>query len=344
MSSSEIDIILPVWNRPGETRECLAALVEHSGSCRLILLDLGSDQETEQLLHEFAEFLGERAILVRFERTRGAVETVNRGLAMASAPLMIALRAGSRVTAGWLEPLREAAQRSDTGILVPCLAHYGGGRSRWKRREGMPFEVSCGTFNAIGITRRLYERVGGFDCGLDGDVLCLRDYSRRADMAGFRTLNVEGPPVLFREEAVYGSRARRERLLRESAAVFRARWGENRAYCLRLSRDADKETLVRVFGVILAGARRGHRFFVLSPSGVYRRIIGAGLHRLHENITLERLSRFFPTRSFRSAIVRFRATHPDLKLLNGMQGLLDFDGEVGVPFAEMENRFTAVEV
>jgi hypothetical protein len=344
MSSSGTDIILPVWNRPGETRECLAALVEHSGDARLILLDLGSDTETEQLLLDFAEFLGERAILFRSERTRGFVETVNRGLSTASAALMIALRASSRVTSGWLEPLRVASQKPDAGVLVPCLAPKGGGQSLRKRSEGMPAEASHGAFSAVGITRCLYEKIGGFDCGLDGDVWCLRDYSRRADRAGFHTLHVEGPPVLFRDEAVYGSPARRELLLRESAAAFSARWGDGQTYSLCLSRNAPQEALSRVFAVILAGARRGHRFFVLVPSGMSRRIKGAGLHRLHENITLVPLSRFFPSRSVRSAFARFRVTYPDMKLLSGMEGLLDLDGEVGVPFTEIENHFTAVEV
>jgi glycosyltransferase involved in cell wall biosynthesis len=344
MSSSGTDIILPVWNRPGETRECLAALVEHSDDARLILLDLGSDTETEQLLHEFAEFLGERAILFRSERALGFVETVNRGLSTASAPLMIALRASSRVTSGWLEPLRVASQKPDAGVLVPCLAPKGGGQSPRKRSEGMPAEASHGVFSAIGITRRLYEKIGGFDCGLDGNVWCLRDYSRRADLAGFHTLHVEGPPVLFRDEAVYGSPARREQLLRDSAAAFSARWGEGQTYSLCLSRNADQEALARVFAVILAGARRDHRFFVLVPSCMYRRIKGVGLHRLHENITLEPFSRFFTSRSVRSAFARFRVTYPDMKLLSGMEGLLDLDGEVVVPFTEMENHFTAVEV
>jgi glycosyltransferase involved in cell wall biosynthesis len=344
MSSSETDIILPVWNRPGETRECLSALVEHSEDARLILLDLGSDPETEQLLHEFAEFLGDRAILFRSERTRGFVETVNRGLSTASAPLMIALRASSRVTSGWLEPLRAASQAPDSGVLVPRLVPHGVRQSGKKRDGGRYGEASHGTFSAIGITRRLYERIGGFDCGLDGDVVCLRDYSRRADRAGFRTVHVEGPPVLFREEAVYGSPARRDRLLRESRAEFIARWGDERTYCVHLSREADKEMLERVFGMILTGARRGNRIIVLAPSGLYRSVVGIGLHRLHENITVERLSRFFPSRSVRSAFDRFLVIHPDMKLLNGMEGLRDLDGEVGVPVAEMVNSFTAVEV
>jgi GT2 family glycosyltransferase len=344
MSSTETDIILPVWNRPGDTRECLAALVEHSEDSRLILLDLGSDPETEQLLHDFADYLGDRAVLLRSERTRGFVETVNRGLATATAPLMIALRASSRVTAGWLKPLREAALRPEAGVLVPTLEPQGVACSPREIRKDIPLETSHGSFAAIGITRLLYERIGGFDNEMDGNGWCLRDYSRRAHKAGFRTLRVEGPPVLFREEPAYGSSERRERIRRESAAVFSARWGEERVYCVCFSRRADPEMLSRVFDVILAGARKGHLFFVLSPCSVYRKIARAGLHRMHENITVQRLSRVFPSRAVRSAFTRFRKTYPDMKMLNGMEGLLDVDGETGIPFVELEKRFTAAEV
>lgn len=344
MSSSAVDVILPVWNRPRETRECLAALVEHSGDTRLILLDLGSDSETEQILHDFAEFLGERAILFRSERMKGFVETVNRGLSAASAPLMIVLRVSSRVTSGWLTPLRHAAQETDAGVLVPCLAHKEGFQLPLLEAKSAPAEASHGTFSAIGVTRRLYETIGDFDAGLDGGMWCLKDYSRRAAQAGFRTLHSNGPPVLFREEVVYGSAERRTRLLSDSAETFAARWGEENRYCLRLSRAADKEMLAHLFGVILQGARRGHRFFVLSPPAVYRRIVEAGLHRLHENISLERVTRFSLSRSGSKVYAALRARHPAMKLLGGADGLLVPGGEESIPFSVMENVITTVEV
>lgn len=344
MSSTETDIILPVWNRPEETRECLAALVENSAGCRMILLDRGSDPETEQILHEFAEYLGDGAILLRSECARGFVETVNLGLSRASAPLMIALRESTRVTTGWLEPLREAALKPEAGVLVPVLEPREGVSPQREIRKDFQLETFRGSFAAIGITRLLYEKAGGFDSGMDGGFWCLRDYSRRAHAAGFRTLRVGGPPVLFREEPVYGSSERRERRRLESEAVFRARWGEEHAYCLRLSRSVEPEALSQAFDAILVGARKGHRFLVLSPCAVFRKIVRAGFHRLHENITVERLSRFFPSRAVRSACDRFRETYPDGTLLDGIEVLLDVAGVKDVPFVEMKNRFTAAEV
>jgi len=346
MSSSVADIILPVWNRPGETRECLAALVKHSADARLILMDLCSESETEQLLHEFAEYLGERAVLVRSERMRGLIDTINKGLSMASAPLMVVLRSSCRVAPGWLEPLLETSRGQRAGVLVPSLAPLAGDVTGQQVSGYTCREARRGNFIAMGITRSLYEGIGGFDNGLDGDVWCLADYSRRAERAGFRTLRVDGPPVLYREEPVYGAIERRKRIIRESESLFRARWGEDYVYCLSISPKAQEGALTRLFEVILAGARRGNRFFVLTPFGVYRRLAGRGLHRLHENIEVEWLSCLFPSRSMRAALRRCRDRCQDMKLLNGLDGLLDLDGDQAqsVSFAEMENLFTTAEV
>lgn len=344
MSLVATDIIIPVWNGPVETRQCLAALVEHSPHARLIVLDAGGDPETEQVLHDFAEYLDDRMLLLRPGRLPGLVDTLNRGLALASAPLVVVLRTSSLVTPGWLEPLQAATDSPGAGILVPSIAPTGRATAHESSGCGMPLEVSHGTFAALGITARLYREIGGLDGNLDGGEWCLRDYSRRAWQAGFRTVRVDGPPVRYREEVVYGSPERRERVLTESMNIFHARWGEERVYCLCLMRDAGREAIERAFGAALAGAREGNRFFVLAPFRTHRTIVEAGLHRLHENIAIERLSRWFPARALCSAFSALRKTHPDMQLLTGAEGLCKPDGVTGIPLVKLEHHCTGGEV
>jgi len=344
MSSAGTDIIIPVWNNPTETRECLAALVEHSCDFRLILLDIGSDQPTEQLLHEFAEFLDDRALLLRSESALGFVATVNRGLARAEAPLAIVMRSTSRVTAGWLDPFREASLRQDAGIIVPRLYSGSSAPSQKKKRERLSAEAHHGSFYALGITRELYAAIGDFDEGLDGDVWCLKDYSRRADRAGFRTLRIEGPPIQFREKISYGSLARREKNVLESVATYTSRWGEERFFCSFFAASADQETLGKAFNSMLTAARRGHHFFVFAPPSVYRMILSASLHTLHDTIQVKKLSRIFPRHACRNAYTLLRSSHHDVCLLTGMPGLLDLEGERGLTFAEFEKSISPVEV
>jgi len=344
MSSAGTDIIIPIWNNPTETRECLASLVEHSADFRLILLDTGSDSATEQLLHEFADFLDNRALLMRSDTTQGFVATVNRGLARAEAPLVVVMRSSTRVRSGWLEPLQEAARKTDAGILVPRLELFGSGSSSTKKCDHPGGEVHHGSFSALGITRKLYAAIGGFDESLDGDLWCLKDYSRRADRAGFTTLRVAGPAILYREIIAYGSRERREKMVRESIATCTARWGEARTYCAFFASRSDLETLGKAFAVMLTAARRGHRFFVFASPPVYRLIQSASLHLQHDAVLVYKLPRIFLQRACRTVFARVRASHSDVSVLTGLDGLLDLKGGNRVSFAEVEKSISAAEV
>lgn len=345
MSLVATDIIVPVWGGPVETRECLAALVANTAPhARLILLDPGCDPETDQVLHEFAEFLDDRVILLYAPRSVGLVETLNRGLALASAPLVVALRSSSIVAPGWLEPLQSAADGTDVGILVPCTVQLEDGPRRGQGSCHRPVEASHGSFAAIGITARLYREAGGFDAGLDGGELCLRDYSRRAWKAGFRTVCVDGPPIRYRDEVVYGSPERRERLMSESRNTYLERWGEENSYCLCLSLDPGRDAVDRIFAAALDRARNGVRFFVLAPFRAHRTIVAAGLHRLHSNIAVERLSRWFPARALASAFSALRKEHPELQPVTGADGLSEQGGVAGIGFGELEHHRTVGEV
>lgn len=344
MSSAETDIIIPVWNNPAETRECLAALVAYSTDFRLILIDIGSDKATEQLLHEFAEFLDERALLLRSENAQGFVATVNRGLALADAPLAVVLRSNSCVTAGWLDAIREAALQPDAGILVPCLKPSGSTVSQKKSAEHRAVEVHHGSFSALGLTRKLYHAIGAFDESLDGGLWCLKDYSRRADRAGFRTLRLAGPPIFCREIISYGSLERREKVLRESIAAYEARWGEERVFCAFFITGTDQESLGIAFNAMLTAARSGHLVIVFAPPPVYRKILSAALHLLHDAILVKKLSRFFLHRACRVAYAQLCGRYREVCVLTGMDGLLDLEGEKRLTIAELEKSISTVEV
>ncbi len=344
MSSAGTDIIIPVWNNPTETRECLAALVEHSTDFRLILLYIGSDQATEQLLQEFAEFLDTRALLLRSENALGFVATANRGLARAEAPLVVVMRSCSRVTAGWLEPLREAALRPDAGILVPDLEPVGSAASAVKASKRRANEIHHGSFSALGLTRALYHAIGGFDEGLDGDLWCLKDYTRRADRSGFRTLCLGGPPILYREIITYGSLERREKILRESIATYVDRWGEERVFSAFFTAGIDREQLGKAFAAMLSAARSGHSVFVFAPPSVFRTIQSASFHLLHDAIVVKKLSRILPRRACRIALAQLRDRYRDVVVLTGMDCFLDYEGEKRCTIAELEKSISTVEV
>ena len=345
MSISGIDIIVPVWNRPAETRACLVNLVKYSPGARLILLNNGSDRETESLLEEFAESLDERALLISTDVNLGFVRAVNRGLARVEADFAAVVKNSSLVTEGWLDPLVTLAEtRPEAGVIVPRLVR--GPLKRGAHGAASPVsitEISCGDFAAMLVRRELYERIGGFDEGMDGGAWCLKDYVRRALRAGFLTYAAEGAPVVCGEEPSLGSLARREETLVRSIAAYNARWGEESSFCVYFPKGADFAAARRSFDVMLTGARQGCSFTVLVSPGTFLELVKAGCGSLHRNIRLEKLPRLFSAGSVKRRAATLRAAAPELVSVCGIEGIAFPGDDAALSFPELERRISAVQ-
>lgn len=344
MENQGVDIVVVVWNRPIETRNCLVNLVEHSPRARFILVDNGSDRETERILQEFAEVLDHRALLLRNDVNQGYVRAVNRGLARAEGSFTAVVRNTSLVSAGWLEPLVAfATARPDAGLLVPRLVAAGcGNGERGKQRGAPPVEVGHASLAAMLVTRPLYAAIGGLDEELDGGEWCLRDYARRALKAGFLTFRVDGGVVRSTDEVSLGSPVRRAALLERSIATFRERWGETGDFCIHLSKEADLFLLREMLTVLLRGARYGHRFTVLLPAGLHKGLMKACWRQSHENITLEPLPLLFAEAAARKALARCRERHAGTVAVTAIDGVTWPGADESIPFARLEQEVAAM--
>lgn len=296
MYNPDVDIIVPVWNRPVVTRASLVNLSAYSPGARLILINNGSDRETESLLEEFADLLDDRALLISTPVNLGFVKAVNKGLARSEAEFALVVRSSTLVSKGWLDPLLALARaRPEAGIVAPRLS--SGNRTR-KGGEN-PFagtEVDCGDFSAMLIRREMYSRIGGFDEEMDSGIWCLKDYSRRALKAGYLTCSSPESRVSLVDEAVYGSVTRREELRVKSSALYTRRWGTGQGFCVQILRDATPDSIREQFTLLEKGARQGHHFNVLAFPKAFREITRNGFDLLHSNIRLEKLPRFFAAR------------------------------------------------
>jgi len=344
MITSAIDIIVPVWNRPIETRACLVNLVEHSPGARLILVNNGSDRETENLLEEFAEALDERALLISSRFNLGFVRAVNCGLARVEAEFAAVIRQSTLVSEGWLEPLLMLTRtRPEAGVIVPRLERAP---LKKEHRGGSPpistTEVSHGDFAAMVVRKGVYDLIGGFDEEMDGAGWCLKDFSRRALRGGFLTFAAEGSPVAAVDEPLLGSAERREELLLRSAAAYRARWGEERAFCVYFPREADPDAIRQRLDLMLRGARQGHTFVVLVFPATFKVLAREGYGTLHRNIRLEKLPRLFGAGQASKIAVALGAGTPGLVTVAGVDGI-----SAGIPgsrpFAELERLIVAAE-
>ncbi|HBA89504.1 MAG TPA: glycosyl transferase [Geobacter sp.] len=284
MTDAVIDVIIPIWNRPDETRNCLVNLIGHTPGARFIMVDCGSERDTERLLQEFADGLDDRALLMRDDSNIGFVRSANRGFESSRAPYLALVRNTTVVSAGWLDPiLAFARQHPEAGILLPSL------------EPGAPCaaatEVEHGSFAAMVLTRELYRGIGGFDEGMDGGAWCLKDYTRRACAKGFLTYHVHTPVVSWQDETPFGSEQRRRETLHRSITMFRERWGNGGDYILHVPKGVEVDLLGQKLEWLVKGARLGDSYTLLLPCALSRAAQQAGFDALHENVRMVSLPR-----------------------------------------------------
>lgn len=343
MTTETVDIIVPVWNRPVETRACLVSLIENSSDIRLILVDNSCERETEVMLGEFAEALDVRALFLKNRLNEGFVKGVNRGLSRAESQYVAIVRQSSVVRPGWLLGLRTfMAETPDAGIVVPgyCDKEAKKGVGKGSCR-GM--EVPYADFAGFLMRRSLLDTVGNFNEEMDGGFWCLKEYTRRALRGGYRTCTVPESLVEKSEELNLGSSVRRaehEQLLRTE---FKDAWGEELFFCIHLPKGSDLSTVIERFKLIAVAARQGNRIMVLAHPTIGAELIRAGYNRIHELISIASLSRFMPERSIRNAITSLSACDVPLTHVSWEDGA-PFSGTFAtIRFSDFANIVTEYE-
>jgi GT2 family glycosyltransferase len=175
MNSPAIDIIVPVWNNLFETRACLAAIREHSASARLIIVDNGSSRETELMLEEFSESLGDQGLFIKSERNIGLVAAINLGLARSDSMYAVIVRPTVTVQRGWLDLLVSAAETSGAALVSPLFKGVGAPVFP-KLVSGCTVMEHCMiSFETLLLRGEMHTKVGLFDENLDGNEWCLRE-------------------------------------------------------------------------------------------------------------------------------------------------------------------------
>jgi len=322
MPSPTVDIIVPVWNNPFETRACLAAILEHSPEARLIIIDNGSSRETELMLEEFSEPLGEHALFITSERNIGLVPAINRGLASSDRDLAVVVRPHVMVGKGWLKALLDAAGMPQVGLVSPL---FRGSGAPALSRPGSGFalmETFSLSFATLLIRGELHRQLGGFDEELDGAEWCLHDYIRRAENSGYRTCVTAQPELVCGQETVFGSQERRQKQSCLSRDRYLARWGVARHYCLYFGPEMDAAGLSETVEAIAAAARRGHRFTLLLHRRQFREFRRRGWNGLHTAIDFCRLPLFGARRSLARQFAALQAADPDLIPVQGAEHAL----------------------
>jgi hypothetical protein len=319
MPSPAVDIIVPVWNSPFEARACLSSILAHSPEARLIIVDNGSDRQTQLVLEEFSEPLGENCLFISSDRNVGLVRAINMALARSDGDYAVIVRPHVTVTPGWLDGLVEAAEG---GMASPLFTGPGAPFPPPLPRGCSRMETFAVSFATLALRTELFMLLGGFDEQLDGGEWCLRDYVSRAGDSGYRTCITSTSRVVCGAAPQLGSDARRREIAQASRDTCVARWSEGRHYGIYFGRGVAVDGLAGVVETVLAGARRGHRFTLLlhpSQSAQFRRL---GWDALHSSIELRVLSRFMAERDLR----RVCSLNPEMIRVSDAAGPLFGEG------------------
>jgi GT2 family glycosyltransferase len=309
-------IVIPVWNRLEILGECLASLAEHTpADTQIILLDLGSERETERRLEQFAEVLDERVLLMHEPLNRGKTAAINRGIASAAAECVVVISPMTIVTPGWLPPMQNLlCVSSDVGIVCPEILETPLGR-RGRSPVENTIEISQGSFYCQAMHKDVFTAIGMFDTGLDGGSWCQSDFSRRAWQAGYKTARCAGSIVYTTPEQVFGSTDRRAKMLEESQRIYFDRWEAPASYCLCLA------DIAPWWQTIMTGARQGDQFLIVTHAEVSRDIQQAGMAQQHAAIAFAPLPRLLPVRRGKQMITRLLAKHPELQVVTDSESM-----------------------
>jgi glycosyltransferase involved in cell wall biosynthesis len=303
MTDYPLDIILPVWNRPVEVRSALASFSTGTPNSRLVLVNNGSDRETERILDEFAEALDDRAILISTERNIGTVAAFNLGLGKSTAPFSLIATPFTRLAPGWFDAVLSLFDRHpEAGAVVL--------REKTGSRLGAEFEADSASFVAMVLKKRLYDISGGFDEGMDGGEWALRDFVRRATRSGFTTYSLEMDSLKLSAIAEFGSVARRQERVQSARQLYVERWGEPRSYLIVCPESLFGVNNAEFRDTLLESARQGHRISVVAENRIGRLLSREGFSALHENVTFEILPKLFSSRALKGILSRLAQSQP----------------------------------
>lgn len=228
------DIIIPVWNQPKSTAECVKHIIDNTRyPYRLILIDNGSDSATKDYLEGLKNERKIEVYLIRNERNIGFVKAVNQGLKVSDALYICVLNNDTLPANGWLtELIRFAEKNPETGLLNPlCNGHKEQNLSLNEyahivsvSNRGKFMEMNqCQGFCML-IKREVVDKIGYLDEGFGLGGFDDTDYSMRAQKAAYRSVCVYSSYVYHKEHESFDVLGERKSLQIFSEKEYFKKW------------------------------------------------------------------------------------------------------------------------
>lgn len=262
------DIVIPVWNQPSLTADCIDSIVRNTGDVdyRIIIIDNASGDETRKYLDNLKP--NPRILLVRNNNNLGFVKAANQGMRLSEAPYVCLLNNDTYTTNDWLSEMIKVAENfPGIGLVNPSSNNLGQRPAKGQSIEGYAetLKKASGLFEEIGsaigfcmlIKREVIEKIGVFDEIYGMGNFEDTDYSRRAVKEGFLCVRACSAYVYHRQGASFGRDKVFDENFERNRQIYEFRWGRRRwiAYILN---PADDYVLARFNLDAVKSARNGY--------------------------------------------------------------------------------------
>lgn len=229
-------IVIPVWNRPDETKRCIESVLEKTTrKYRLTIIDNASDSPTRRMLESFRKQHPEIITLIQNEENSGFIRASNQGLRKAETPYVCLLNNDTVVTDSWLtEMIRIASSYPAIGLVNPSSNNFGKKPGR-KSPDEMAFlcreneeeilEQAAGTGFCLLIKKEVLDKVGLLDEVYGVGFFEDSDFSFRARRAGYRCVRGLRAYVHHDQHATFNERSDMGEVFACNKALFESRWG-----------------------------------------------------------------------------------------------------------------------
>lgn len=270
------DIVMPVWNQPGLTKDCIDSIIKNTADVeyRLIIIDNASDYQTKNYLEELKASLAQKILLIRNEKNFGFVKAANQGMRLSNAPYICLINNDTLVTKNWLSEMIKIAQASsDIGLVNPSSNNLGQRpykgepveeyARKLEKESGQFFEIGSAIGFCMLIKREVIDKIGVFDEIYGMGNFEDTDFSRRGVKEGYKCVRACGAYVYHREGTSFGRDKTFDENFERNRQIYEFRWGKRR-WIAYIMNSLDEYTLTRFNKDALGQARKG--FWVWSFS------------------------------------------------------------------------------
>lgn len=226
------DIIIPVWNQPEYTEQCVDSILKYTKNYRIIFVDDGSESPTADLLKSFLSSGDGKWKLIRNPTNLGFAKSINKGMRISDAERMCWLNNDTVVTKNWLCHLNDTMTRfqdEKCGFVVPNSTFQYNSRmrkliGRCPKEDvlldhvlGFCFLVDRRVINKIGYVDEIYSEGYGYD---------ETDYFLRAQNQGFTARLSHKAYVYHRAYTTFEARnpGKLKELFMKNHRIFVKKW------------------------------------------------------------------------------------------------------------------------